>query len=160
VSYGGIYRVIPQSQASVLSAIEAVHQQLSPALAALQAQLKQAAVVHCDESGMRVEGKLNWLHVVANPSQTYYSVHPKRGQAAMRDMGILNDFEGCAVHDAWVSYFQFEQCTHALCNAHHLRELRFVAEQYQQAWAEGLAQLGAAQIWAQAVRDPAGALAL
>jgi transposase len=138
--WGDLYGHTP-SQASVLSAIEAVHTQLSPALEALQAQLKQAEVVHCDESGMRVEGKLNWLHVITNQRLTYYGVHPKRGQAAMRAMGILNDFQGCAVHDAWGSYFQFEQCTHALCNAHHLRELRFVAEQYQQDWAESLAQL-------------------
>ena len=129
------------SEAFVLSATGALHEQLNPALSAIRDQIVQAAVVHADESGLRVEGKLNWLHVLATERLTHYAVHPKRGQVAMRDIGLLADCQGRAIHDALAAYFQFDNCTHALCNAHHLRELRFVTEQYQQAWAGEMAQL-------------------
>ena len=72
---------------------------------------------------------------------TYYIVHSKRGQQAMDDMGILPKFRGRAVHDHWHSYLTYDGCLHALCNAHHLRELQFIAEQYKQAWAEKMIQL-------------------
>lgn len=129
------------SEAFVLSAIEALHKQLDPALSAIRDQLVQAEVVHADESGLRVEGKLNWLHVLSTERLTHYAVHPKRGQIAMRDIGLLDKTQGRAIHDALTAYFQFDNCTHALCNAHHLRELQFVTEQYQQAWAGEMAQL-------------------
>jgi transposase len=129
------------SEALVLSATEALHEQLAPALSAIRNQIVQAAVVHADESGLRVEGKLNWLHVLSTERLTYYAVHPQRGQVAMRDIGLLDNCQGRAIHDALAAYFQFDNCTHALCNAHHLRELRFVTDQYQQAWAGEMAQL-------------------
>ncbi|MCZ7554431.1 MAG: IS66 family transposase [Anaerolineales bacterium] len=129
------------SEALVLSAIEALHEQLDPALSAIRDQIIRADVVHADESGLRVEGQLNWLHVLSTERLTHYAVHPKRGQVAMRDIGLLADYQGRAIHDALAAYFQFDHCTHALCNAHHLRELRFVTEQYGQAWASEMAQL-------------------
>jgi len=129
------------SEALVLSATEALHEQLDPALSAIRAQIVQAEVVHADESGLRVEGTLHWLHVLSTQRLTHYAVHPKRGQVAMRDIGLLDECQGRAIHDALAAYFQFDNCAHALCNAHHLRELRFVTEQYQQTWADDLAQL-------------------
>lgn len=129
------------SQAFVLAANSAVVHQIEPSLAAIKQQLINSEVVHFDESGLRVEGKLHWLHVASTKALTHYSVHPKRGQVGMQAIGILPRFEGRAVHDHWRPYFAFEQCQHALCNAHHLRELQFILEQYQQPWAQRMSQL-------------------
>ena len=137
---GDFYGHAP-SQAFILESMASLQQHLEAPLARIRAQLVQADVMHNDETGLRVEGKLNWLHVASTKTLTYYGVHPKRGQEAVRAIGLLANFKGVSVHDGYVSYFQFEQCQHALCNAHHLRELRFIAEQYQQTWANGMMQL-------------------
>src|SRR5207248_8859505 len=69
---------------------------------------------------------------------TFYAVHKKRGRAALDAIGILPQLRGRAVHDGLTSYWQYGQCAHALCNAHHLRELTFVEEQLGQSWAKDL----------------------
>jgi transposase len=137
---GDFYGHTP-AEALILDANAALADQIEPSLEATRQQLIASPVVHFDESGLRVEGKLNWLHVASTEGLTYYTVHPKRGQAGMRAMGILPAFQGRAVHDHWPSYFTFDHCLHALCNAHHLRELQFVGDQYQQSWAEEMSQL-------------------
>ena len=137
---GDFYNHKP-AEALVLNANDAVSAEIEPSLTAVQGQLLASDVVHFDESGLRVEGQLNWLHVASTATLTYYTVHPKRGQQGMDAMGILPKFRGRAVHDHWHSYLTYDDCLHALCNAHHLRELQFIAEQYKQAWAEKMIQL-------------------
>jgi transposase len=137
---GDFYGHTP-APALVKEANQAVETGSEPALAAIYDHLIQAEVAHFDESGLRVAGQTQWLHVASTEELTYYQVHPKRGQDAMRDIGILPNFSGRAVHDHWQSYQAFDNCDHAYCNAHHLRELQFVTDQYQQSWAEQLAQL-------------------
>jgi transposase len=104
-------------------------------------QLGQAKVVDADETGLRVAGKLHWLHVACTPALTAYFVHPQRGVAAMTEAGILNHLQGRLVHDHLKSYYTIHTGLHALCNAHHLRELTFNYQQYEQPWAEQLADL-------------------
>jgi transposase len=102
------------------------------------ALLIMADVVHFDESGMRVLKKLYWLHVASTGKHTLFHINEHRGELAMIEMSILPLFTGKAVHDHWASYFKYEGCFHALCNAHHLRELIYAYEQYEQAWAHEL----------------------
>jgi transposase len=126
--------IVSRSNANMLDRIE-------PSVDTIKQQLIAAEVVHFDESGLRVEGQLNWLHVASTDHLTYYDVHPKRGQDGMKAAGILPEFKGRAVHDHWQSYFTFKHCQHALCNAHHLRELQFIVDQYEQEWAQEMTQL-------------------
>jgi len=101
----------------------------------------QAPITHHDETGMRIEGKTSWLHVVCAEAMTYYEVHARRGQEAMDAMAILPGRKGIAVHDGWKPYFVYAHTMHALCNAHLLRELIFIQEQYGQRWAEEMIDL-------------------
>jgi transposase len=113
---------------------------LAAAEMAIKTAIQTSAVIHLDETGLRVNNKLWWLHVACTDSLTFYFVHTKRGQMAMDAMGILPQFTGTGVHDGLKSYTQYG-FTHGLCNAHHLRELVFITERYQQDWADQMSTL-------------------
>ncbi len=129
------------SEATIISANQQMVEQTKVSLESIQKQIIAADVANFDESGLRVVGKLHWLHVASTETLTHYHVDRKRGQIGMQAGEILPKFQGNAVHDHWKSYLKFDQCQHSFCNAHHLRELQFITEQYQQSWAEEMAQL-------------------
>jgi transposase len=103
--------------------------------------LVRAPVLHVDETGVRRGGRLAWAHVASTTWLTHYAVHAKRGSEATDAVGILPNFTGVSVHDGWKPYWRYTHCRHALCNIHHLRELTFLEEQYQQTWAKALKTL-------------------
>ncbi len=129
------------SEAFILNAGKQLEQKIEPARAAIKAQLQQAKILHVDETGLRVAGKLHWLHSASTDKLTNYDVHAKRGKEAMDAAGILESFHGTLVHDHWKVYFSFDGCEHAACNAHHLRELDYLEKQFQQTWAGEMATL-------------------
>ena len=125
----------PFSEGSLFAANEACYEALEGAEQEIKRQLLNSPVINCDETGARVEGKTHWLHTVGTSSLTCYSIHQKRGAEAMDEMGILPFYTGIAKHDFWKSYFKYLLCGHSLCNDHHLRELTWVDENENQAWA-------------------------
>lgn len=131
----------PLSVATLAAANERAYQQLAPFAQAVVTQVPQAAVVHLDESGLRVAGTLHWLHLASTATLTCYGVHPKRGAEAMAALGIVGACRQWVVHDHWKPYFSYPQCQHALCNEHLLRELKFLWEEDGQVWARQLSDL-------------------
>jgi transposase len=103
-------------------------------------ELSASDLAHADETGINIGGKRHWLHCVSNDSWTLYYPHEKRGMDAINDMGVLPRFKGVLCHDHWKPYYKID-CTHALCNAHHLRELTRAWEQDDQQWAQKLKNL-------------------
>lgn len=103
-------------------------------------QLVSARVIHADETGINIGGKRVWLHNASNPEFTFFSPHAKRGSEALDEIGILPRFNGTLCHDHWKPYYKYA-ARHALCNAHHLRELERAWEQDGQTWAQEMASL-------------------
>ena len=130
------------SEATIIAACQEMEEQVTPVNAAVKEHLIETdEPVHCDETGVRVEGKLWWTHVASTEQATYLEVHSKRGQQALDEIGILPQRRGIIVHDGYSSYDQYPDAEHVRCNAHHLRELVFIEEQYEQEWAGGMIKL-------------------
>jgi len=123
------------SEAAVIKAAVAASVKLAPVVVAIAGAIKTAPVVHADETGMRVNKALHWMHTAVTASLTFIARHTKRGQEAFEAIGILPAYRGTLIHDGWVPYRALA-CLHGLCNAHHLRELVYVHEQMRQAWAK------------------------
>jgi transposase len=131
---------VPLSEGTLQNAVETCASRLEGVEAKIQAGIQHAEQAHFDETGGRIGGKRGWVHVAGTAYLTHYGWHGKRGRAATEAIGILPGFEGRAMHDGWRSYFGYP-CDHALCNAHHLRELTFLEEQCRQEWARRLKEL-------------------
>lgn len=102
----------------------------------IKSKLNQAQALHVDETSININGKKQWLHSASTEQWTYLALHEKRGKEAMDEINILPQYHGVLCHDHCKPYYQYRDCQHALCNAHHLRELTWAHEQEKQAWAE------------------------
>ena len=131
---------LPLSDATVLAINAEAGAMLAPTVAAMGEAFKTTAVVHADETGMKVAGKLFWLHVLATTLMTWIGAHANRGKQAFDAFGILGEFVGTLIHDGWKPYRDLA-CAPALCNAHHLRELTYAFEEMGQVWANRMIEL-------------------
>jgi transposase len=130
---------LPVSTGTVLSVLARAHDGLAGFEQQVKEHLAAAPVAHADESGVRMAGRLHWLHVMCTHLVTFYGIHAQRGREAMDEMGILPAFTGTLVTDALVSYTVYGNAQ-ALCGAHVLRELIAVTEDTRrdQAWAKAM----------------------
>jgi transposase len=109
---------------------------LSPITERIVRRVKAASVKHLDETGLRIAGKTQWLHVVSTPTDTWYRTAPTR-----KELSQLGDIQGVVVHDHWKPYFQLNGVSHSLCNAHHLRELKALSTIEHEGWATAMTRL-------------------
>jgi transposase len=131
----------PLSVGTVVSLVQRCARALVESEAETKTALRSAAVLHTDETPIRVNGQWQWVHVSSTAGLTHFGVQPQRGATATEAIGILPHFRGTAIHDGWTPYWHYRACRHALCNVHHLRELTWVAEHLQQPWAQALKDL-------------------
>ena len=125
------------SDGLIQSATEQCSHEVEKPLQQIEQGLLKGKVMNVDETSARCDGKTSWLHSASNLQFTLYFFHLKRGNEAMNAMGILPFYSGTIVHDRWFSYYKYD-CTHALCNAHLLRDLKFMHEEMNRKWAEKL----------------------
>jgi transposase len=146
---------IPVSEGSIFNFNKEAHRLLGDFEIRVKNELAASDLAHADETGINIGGKGHWLHSLSNDSWTLYHPHEKRGLDAINDMGVLPRFNGTLCHDHWKPYYKFD-CIHALCNAHHIRELTRAWEQDGQQWAKKLKKL--LETISRKVTDAGGAL--
>jgi transposase len=131
---------ISVSAGSLVNFNKEAYNLLEPFELLAKSSLQVEPILHSDETGINVNGKNIWLHTASSDKWTLFLPHGKRGGEAMIAMGILENFKGILCHDHWKPYFQFK-CLHALCNAHHIRELERAWEHDKQQWAKNMQNL-------------------
>ena len=126
---------VPLSEGTIVAASVRCGDALSGFREWLLERILKSSVVHFDETGVNIFGSLHWIHTAGTQLLTAYFVHKRRGSEAINKFNILPCFNGKAVHDHLPVYFKYS-CDHALCNAHHLRELTYMFEHEGQKWAQ------------------------
>jgi len=131
---------IPISEGSIFNFNQEAYRLLGKFEIRAKDELADSGFAHADETGINIGGKGHWLHCISNGDWTLYHPDEKRGKDAMDAMDVLPRFNGILCHDHWKPYYKFD-CDHALCNAHHIRELTRAWEQDGQQWAKKLKAL-------------------
>jgi transposase len=105
--------------------------------------LRRSPVIHADETGLRINHRLGYVHVASTERLTHYASAAHRGQTAITEINVLPGYRGTCVHDGWMAYSHYTKCRHALCGVHLLRELTYFEELSAEtkAWAEPLKEL-------------------
>ena len=132
---------IPISQGSVFNFNKTAYKQLEEFEKIVKDRLASSSRINVDETGVNINGDRHWLHCAGNDLWTYYFPHERRGCEAIDEMNIIPRFKGILCHDHWKPYYAYDGCLHALCNAHHLRELTRAHEQDKQEWAGNMKAL-------------------
>ena len=133
---------IPISSGTIQNILDAGSKETTAAVDKIRDIVSSLKVIHCDETGVDINGKLNWLHCLCNPSWSYCVIHEKRGSKAMDEIGVIPSLEGSTlIHDFWSPYLKYSNVDHGFCNTHLERELIYVNESTGQQWAMDLNNL-------------------
>ena len=133
---------IPLSTGTIKNMVTRCAESLTDTYERIRQQMIRLGLIHCDETGTRVDGKTWWVHNASDMDFTFLSISKKRGQTGMDEAGILPNFTGISVHDCWGSYWKYPDAVHAVCCAHLLRELNGVEENHpEQTWATKFKEL-------------------
>ena len=127
----------PISTGSIQSIIDTAGKNAEPFTKEVKEEIVKSPIIHCDETGFRVEGKREWTHVVSTPQLTLYQHHPKRGGKAMEEHGILPQFFGIILCDFWKPYDRFPG-KKSRCRVHLLRELTYAHLLLNEEWSQKL----------------------
>ena len=127
---------IPLATGTIKNMVTRCAESLKDTYERIRLKMTILGLVHCDETGSRVDGKTCWVHVASDQDYTYLTISQKRGQIGMDAADVLPHVRGIIVHDCWGSYWKYQDVTHAICCAHLLRELNGVIENHpEQTWA-------------------------
>ncbi|MCA1568526.1 MAG: IS66 family transposase [Acidobacteria bacterium] len=109
----------------------------------IKQKLRRSSVIHADETGLRINQRLAYMHVASTPRLTHYAAATHRGRTAIDEINVLPSYRGTCVHDGLLSYTYYDRCRHALCGVHLLRELTYFEEVAAEtkAWASPLKEL-------------------
>jgi transposase len=129
------------AEASMLKFILRLHNALAGWEQSAINHILQSKAIHVDETSLRVNKKNHWIHVYSTGEITLKFLHCKRGTEAIDAINIIPRYGGSIIHDCWSSYFTYKNCGHGLCGSHLLRELTFVIESNQYAWAANMKRL-------------------
>ena len=129
------------ADATLLAWILRLHEALAEWEDKARSRLLASPILHADETSLRIDGKNHWLHSYGAGNLTLTFCHPKRGCAAMDELNIIPRYKGILIHDRWASYLSYDQCSHALCGSHLLRDLQFIIDSNNHAWARNMHKL-------------------
>ena len=126
---------IPLATGTIKNMVTRCAESLKDTYERIRLKMTMLGLVHCDETGSRVDGTTCWVHVASDQDYTYLTISQKRGQIGMDAADVLPHVRGIIVHDCWGSYWKYQDVTHAICCAHLLRELNGVIENHpEQTW--------------------------
>lgn len=129
------------SEATLLAFVLRLHRALERWEQHATAQLLKAPSMHVDETSLRVDKQNHWIHVYSAGEITLKFLHRKRGTAAITSIDIIPRYDGVIIHDCWSSYLSYDHCDHGLCGSHLLRELTFIVDANDYAWARHMKRL-------------------
>lgn len=124
------------SVGTLVHMVQRGYESIRSSIPSIEEALLDSPILHVDETSMRINGKNFWVHVASTETHTRLAPHRSRGKIATDEIGLPPRYKGTMMYDAYSVYPKYQQATHALCHAHHLRELREFAELHRHAWAK------------------------